>query len=205
MSRALRKTAVIFDLGKVIVDWDPQYLLTKIEPDPERLKFLSEVVLDLEWFREVDGGYPLSKAVAERSMIYPDYADQMQLYLTRWPETIGGLIEGTLDIVRELYNEGYSLYIVSNWANETWELVEDNFEFLSYFKDVIISGKVGVAKPDTAIFKMACDRFNVQPKTTIFIDDLPKNIEAAKALGFQAILFESPKTLRRDLAAINIL
>lgn len=196
--------AFIFDLGKVIVDWNPAYLLHEIAPDEAQLKFLVEEVLDLEWFRAVDAGYPLSQAIAERSEIYPEYADAMQLYVDRWPETIRGLFEGTLEIVRELHASGAPLYVLSNWAGETWARVEQDFAFLEFFDDVIISGHVGMAKPDTAIFEMARNRFNVDPTATLFIDDGPKNVAAAKGLGFQAVVFETPEKLRRDLIDLGV-
>lgn len=196
--------AFIFDLGKVIVDWNPGYLLHEIAPDDEQLKFLVEEVLDLEWFRAVDAGYPLSKAIEERSKIYPEYADAMQLYVDRWPETIRGLFEGTLEIVRELHASDFPLYILSNWAGETWARVEQDFAFLEFFDDIIISGHVGMAKPDTAIFEMARDRFNVDPAATLFIDDGLKNVDAAKVVGFQAVLFKTPEKLRQDLINLGV-
>ena len=196
--------AFIFDLGKVIVDWDPRYLLQEIAPDKDRLEYLVEVVLDLEWFSKVDSGYPLSKAIEERSQIYPGYAMEMQTYVDRWPETIRGLFEKTLDIVRELHTAGFPLYVLSNWADETWARVESGFDFLQYFDDIIISGHVGMAKPDKAIFELAREQFDVIPDSTLFIDDVPKNVEAAKAIGFQTVIFASPEGLRRDLAELNV-
>ena len=204
MQDANQINAFIFDLGKVIVDWDPRYLLREITSNEKRLKFLVEVVLDLEWFREVDGGYPLSKAIEERSRMYPDYAMEMQTYVDRWPETIRGVSKGTLSIVRELRGAGFPLYVLSNWASETWARVKDSFDFLEYFDDVIISGHVGMAKPDAAIFELARDRFGVFPKSTLFIDDGPKNVEMARLIGFQAVVFVSPDYLRRDLTALNV-
>ena len=199
MQKSPPLNAFIFDLGKVIVDWNPGYLLHEITADEAQLKFLVEEVLDLEWFRAVDAGYPLSKAIAERSEIYPEYATAMQLYVDRWPETIRGLFEGTLEIVRELHASGVPLYVLSNWAGETWARVEQDFAFLDLFEDVIISGHVGMAKPDAAIFEKARDQFNVDPIATLFIDDSPKNVDAAKDVGFQAVVFETPEKLRRDL------
>ena len=186
------------------MDWDPRYLLHEIAPEEERLNFLVEEVLDLDWFRSVDAGYPLSKAISERSEIYPEYADAMQMYVDRWPETIRGYYEGTLDIVRQLYVAKFPLFILSNWAKDTWILVEKDMEFLSYFRDRIISGQVGVAKPDKAIFEMAQKRFQVDPKTTLFIDDGQKNIDAAIAAGFEAVLFETPEKLASDIRSFGI-
>jgi 2-haloacid dehalogenase len=196
--------AFIFDLGKVLVDWNPGYLLHEITPDEAQLKFLVDEVLDLDWFRSVDAGYPLSKAIAERSEIYPQYAAAMRLYVDRWPETIRGFFEGTLEIVRELHASGVPLYILSNWAGETWARVEQDFAFLDLFEDVIISGHVGMAKPDIAIFEKARDRFNVDPAATLFIDDSLKNVDAAKGVGFQAVLFETPEKLRQDLIGLGV-
>ena len=198
-------SAVIFDLGKVIVDWDPNYLLKRYVHDEKRRKFLVEVVLNLEWFRIVDGGYPFSKAIEERSKIYPEYANEMQLYIERWPETIRGTFEGTLEIVQELYKANYPLYVLSNWAEETWALVEHSFKFLRYFNDIIISGKVKIAKPDTAIFELARDRFGILPKQSLFIDDNAANVLAAKAVGFQALIFESPEGLKQELIKLKLL
>jgi 2-haloacid dehalogenase len=204
MQKSPPLNAFIFDLGKVIVDWNPGYLLHEIAPDEAQLKFLVDEVLDLDWFRSVDAGYPLSKAIAERSEIYPQYAAAMQLYVDRWPETIRGFFEGTLKIVRELHASGVPLYILSNWAGETWARVEQDFAFLDLFEDVIISGHVGMAKPDTAIFEKARDRFNVDPAATLFIDDSLKNVDAAKYVGFQAVLFETPEKLRQDLIGLGV-
>ena len=196
--------AFIFDLGKVIVDWDPRYLLHEIAPEEERLKFLVEEVLDLDWFRSVDAGYPLSKAISDRSEIYPEYANAMQMYVDRWPETIRGYFEGTLDIVRQLHAAKFPLFILSNWAEDTWVRVEKEMTFLGYFQDRIISGQVGIAKPDRAIFEMAQERFQVDPKTTLFIDDAQKNVDAAIAADFEAILFETPEKLASDIRSFGI-
>ncbi|PPR56595.1 MAG: Alpha-D-glucose 1-phosphate phosphatase YihX [Alphaproteobacteria bacterium MarineAlpha4_Bin2] len=196
--------AFIFDLGKVIVDWNPRYLLQEIAPDKDRLEYLVEVVLDLEWFSKVDSGYPLSKAIEERSQIYPGYAMEMQTYVDRWPETISGLFDKTLKIVHKLHSAGFPLYVLSNWADETWARVEGDFKFLDYFDDIIISGQVGMAKPDKAIFELARNRFGVSPDKTLFIDDTPKNVEAARAVGFQAVVFVSPDDLCRKLVALNV-
>ena len=196
--------AFIFDLGKVIVDWDPRYLLHEIAPEEERLKFLVEEVLDLDWFRSVDAGYPLSKAISDRSEIYPEYANAMQMYVDRWPETIRGYFEGTLDIVRQLHAAKFPLFILSNWAEDTWVRVEKEMTFLGYFQDRIISGQVGIAKPDRAIFEMAHERFQVDPKTTLFIDDAQKNVDAAIAADFEAILFETPEKLASDIRSFGI-
>jgi 2-haloacid dehalogenase len=128
----------------------------------------------------------------------------MQLYVDRWPETIRGFFEGTLEIVRELHASGTPLYVLSNWAGETWARVEQDFAFLEFFDDVIISGHVGMAKPNDAIFKMARDQFNVDPAATLFIDDGLKNVDAAKGVGFQAVLFETPEKLRQDLIGLGV-
>ena len=145
--------AFIFDLGKVIVDWDPRYLLHEIAPDEERLKFLVEEVLDLNWFRAVDAGYSLSKAIAERSEIYPDYADACTCTPTVGRRRYAGSSTAHWTLSGSSTPPA-SRYILSNWANETWVRVEEDMTFLKYFQDRIISGQVGVANP-TAIFDMA--------------------------------------------------
>ena len=128
----------------------------------------------------------------------------MQMYVDRWPETIRGYFEGTLDIVRQLHAAKFPLFILSNWAEDTWVRVEKEMTFLGYFQDRIISGQVGIAKPDRAIFEMAQERFQVDPKTTLFIDDAQKNVDAALAADFEAILFETPEKLASDIRSFGI-
>ena len=196
--------AFIFDLGRVIVDWDPRYLLTEIEPDERELRILVEEVLDLKWFRAVDTGYPLSMAIAERAREYPGHAIALQAYIDRWPETIRGIFEDTVAIVEELRHKGYPLFVLSNWATETWAMVRDDFAFLEHFDDVVISGHVGLAKPDTQIFELARDRFGVEPAATIFVDDSAVNVAAAERFGFRTVCHENAVQLRRELHAMGI-
>ncbi len=205
MTDARPYEAFIFDLGGVIVDWDPRYLLREIVPDERELTFLVEEVLDLRFFRDVDSGRSLSEAVAARAERYPDHADALRAYIDRWPETIRGLYEETLDILDALAKQGYPLFALTNWASETWDRVSGDFIFLDRFEDIIVSGQVGMAKPDSKIFELSRDRFGVDPARTLFIDDNPANIAAAREFGFAAFRFSSPAELRKQLDRHGIL
>jgi len=196
--------AIIFDLGQVIVDWNPRYLLAEIERDEEALRVLTEEVLDLDWFRHVDAGYPLAKAIRERAALYPDYADALQVYVERWPETIRGVYGDVVAIVECLRRAGFRMYVLSNWARETWAMVHEGFDFLRHFDDIVISGHVGLAKPDPKLFDLARDRFEVTPQATLFIDDNERNVVAARDYGFRAIHFVSASRLREELAVHGI-
>ena len=196
--------AVIFDLGRVIVDWDPRHLLAEIVPDELALATLVEEVLDLDWFRAVDAGYPLADAIATRARLYPEHAEALQAYVDRWPETIRGTFDDTVAIVQELRRAGFRMYVLSNWAAETWARVSDGFAFLRHFDDVVISAHVGLAKPDPRIFELARDRFSVAPDRTLFIDDSAANVVAARGVGFQVARFETAARLRRDLIDLGL-
>lgn len=196
--------AFIFDLGRVIVDWDPRYLLAQIEPDPQALETLAVEVLDLDWFRAVDTGYPLSAAIAVRAELYPAHADALRAYVERWPETIRGIFEDTVGIVDELRQAGFPLYVLSNWAVDTWAMVSHDFDFLRHFDDVVISGHVGLAKPDRRIFELARERFALVPARTMFIDDSEANVAAAQALGFRTIRHETADQLRAELISLGL-
>lgn len=196
--------AFIFDLGRVIVDWDPRYLLADIQPDAQALETLVVEVLDLDWFRAVDAGYPLARAIAARAELYPDHADALRHYVERWPETIRGIFDDTVAIVDELRQAGFPMYVLSNWAVETWAMVSHEFDFLRHFDDVVISGHVGLAKPDRRIFELARDRFGVEPARTMFVDDSAANVAAARELGFQAIRHETAAQLRRELRDLGL-
>jgi 2-haloacid dehalogenase len=195
---------VVFDLGGVLVDWNPRHLYRKLLPDEAAVeRFLAEVTT-LEWNARLDAGYPFAQGVAELVAAHPDQADLIAAYHLRWPEMLGEPFLGTVAIMRELKAAGLRIYALSNWSAETFPVTRGRFPFIDEMDGILISGDVQVGKPDPAIFRHLIDRFGLKPETTVFIDDWDRNVASARGLGIRAIRFVSSDQLRRDLSAMGL-
>ena len=197
----VRPAAVVFDLGGVLIDWDPRHLYRRLIPDEAEMERFLRDVVSAEWNLEHDRGRSFAEGVALLTRKHPEQADLIAAFHERWPEMLGGAIEGTVEILAELRTSGVRLLALTNWSAETWPIGRARFPFLAWFEAVIVSGAEQLVKPDPGIFRILVDRHGLDPATTVFIDDLPRNVEAATALGFQAIRFTTPAALRGDLAA----
>ena len=198
--------AIIFDLGGVLIDWNPRYLFRKLfDGDEERVEqFLAEVCPQ-SWNVKMDGGYPFKKAIEERCQLFPDQAQYLHAYWERWDETISGAIPGTVKILAELRDAGYPLYVLSNWSAESFARVREHFSFLEWFDELVISGQIGLTKPNKEIFDYLLEKVGLPAEECLFIDDRTENTEAAERLGFQTVLFTSPEELRSELKKLLIL
>ncbi|MGB5380925.1 MAG: HAD family phosphatase [Acidimicrobiia bacterium] len=199
-------TAVVFDIGAVLVDWNPEYLYAKVIPDPdERRWFLSEICTP-EWNFAMDAGTSVSEEVAKLAAERPEYADLINPWWDRWREMLGDEIPGTRAIVEELKRSGKPVYALTNWNAQTWVIGVAEFPFLGeIFDGVVVSGQEGVTKPDPRIFEILSSRYDLEASKTVFIDDSPKNVAAATTLGYQAHLFTSAPELEAWLKKINVL
>ena len=193
--------AVIFDVGRVLLDWDVYALYRKLLPsDAEIDRFLEEVRL-LDHNLEFDRGKPFTDGIADLVVQFPHRRELLEAFDERWHETIPGQIEGSVAILDVLHAADVPLFAITNFAKEKWALAVERFPFLATrFRDVAVSGHEGIIKPDAEIFTRLLVRNALQPDASIFIDDSPKNIEGARAVGIDAVLFVDPDTLRRDLA-----
>ncbi|HEX2754118.1 MAG TPA: HAD family phosphatase [Candidatus Limnocylindrales bacterium] len=200
-----RPSAVVFDLGGVLIDWNPRYLYRRLIADEASMeRFLADVVSPA-WNREMDRGRPLADLVAELVGRHPEQADLIEAYRTRWLEMLGAAYDDTVDVLAELRTDGVRLLALTNWSAETFSLARPRYPFLTWFEDVVVSGEVGLIKPDPAIFRLLADRHGLEPSRTVFIDDASANVEAAAGLGFRAIRFTAASALRRELAAMGLL
>jgi 2-haloacid dehalogenase len=197
--------AMVFDFGGVLLDWNPRYLYRRVfAGDQEAMeRFLAEIGFD-EWNLRQDAGRPFAQAVKELCARFPHYCDQIQLYPARYPETLAGPIQGTVEILETLHRQGYPLYAISNWAAETFKLVRHRYAFLDLFDEMIISGEVRLAKPDPRIFALLLERIGRRAEECLLIDDAAANIAAARRLGFRTIHFQSPEGLREALAELGV-
>ena len=192
------KTAILFDLGGVLVDWDPRYLYRQAFPEAEMEFFLANVCTG-SWNLTMDAGRPFAETIPERQAAWPAYREAIGWWQTRWDEMLKGPIPGTVALLAELKAKGHPLFALTNWSAETFPAARRRFEFLAWFQDIVVSGEVGLVKPDPAIFRLAAKRCGLRPEATLFIDDVKANVDAARALGFDAIQFMGAEPLRQDL------
>jgi 2-haloacid dehalogenase len=194
----------VFDLGGVLIDWDPRYLYRTLLPSEDAVEqFLSEVCTP-EWNAAQDAGRAWSVAVAELARQFPDRAELIRAYDERWWETIGGEIPETVQVLRSLRDGGVHLYALTNWSSEKFDLTHPRFEWLSWFAGIVVSGKEGVVKPDPRIFRVLLERYDIDPVDAVYIDDAQHNVAAAAELGMRSLHFSSPERLRDALAEIGL-
>lgn len=202
-----KPTAVVFDLGGVLIDWNPRYLFRTVFPDDEAAmeRFLGEVATT-EWNTEQDRGRSWADGLALLVDRHPEYRAAIEAYGTRWLETLGGPIESTVEVLADLRRAGrVRLLALTNWSAETFALARPTFAFLDWFEGIVVSGEEGLIKPDPAIFRILVERHGLDPTTTVYVDDLAANVRAAAGLGFDALAFSDAATLRRELASRDAL
>jgi 2-haloacid dehalogenase len=201
----LATKAVVFDLGGVLIDWDPRHLYRKLLADEAAVEEFLATVCTPEWNAGLDRGRPFAEGVAELVERHPEHAAAIAAYHERWPEMVAGDIPGTVEVLAELRAAGVPLYALTNWSAETFAITRGRFEFLEWFDGLLVSGEERVTKPDPAIFQLLLDRFGLDPTATVFVDDSEANVAAARRLGFDAIGFTGHEELRRELVARRLL
>jgi 2-haloacid dehalogenase len=197
--------AVVFDLGGVLIDWDPRYLYRKLLDDEAAVEEFLATVCTPEWNAEQDRGRPFAEGVAELVERHPAHAAAITAFHERWPEMLGGAVGSSVEVLAELRAAGVPVYALTNWSAETFGIARERFEFLEWFDGVLVSGEERMIKPDPAIFRLLLDRFGLDPAATFYVDDSEPNVEAAGRLGFDAARFTTPAQLRRDLEARRLL
>ena len=197
---------VLFDLGSVLIDWNPRYLYRPLfnGDDQAMERFLAEIVPP-EWNHQIDAGKPLSEAVTERIRVYPAYAELIALWKDEWTKMLREPIAESVVILSELRQRGHRLYALTNWSAETFPVARAKFDFLKWFDDIVVSGEVKLAKPDPRIFALAIERCRLDPARTVFIDDSPRNVEAGSNAGLHALHFTGPQQLRTELVRLGLI
>ncbi len=196
--------AYIFDFGGVIFDWDPYYLYRNfIGNDREKVnRFLEEIGFN-DWNLEQDRGRPFEVAVSVLSARFPQHADLIRAYHTHYEQTIQGVFEPTIAILKKLKDKGYPLYALSNWSAEKFTLIRPRYSFLKWFDDMIISGEEKLVKPDPLIFEVVLKRAGRKAEECILVDDHYPNIETAQKMGFKTIHYQSPEQLSDALSMMG--
>ncbi|MGI9387127.1 MAG: HAD family hydrolase [Methyloligellaceae bacterium] len=199
------KSAVIFDMGGVLIDWDPRHLYRKLIPDEQAMEVFLANVCHHEWQEKQNDGRPWAEAIAERVALYPEHRDLIEAYWQRWPETMGGAIDGTVATLDALRGRGIRLYGLTNWSAETFPFARQRFEFLDWFEGIVVSGEVGMRKPSPEIFAHLFEQFGLDPADAVFVDDHMPNIEGARSLGLESHFFTSAENLRSYLKTVRLL
>ncbi|MEL7063107.1 MAG: HAD-IA family hydrolase [Bacteroidota bacterium] len=192
---------IIFDLGGVLIDWNPRYIYRKMFEDEEKMEWFLKNVTLYEWNIQQDAGRPIAEAEAELIAQWPEWEEYIRAYYGKFPEALGGAIHETVEILESLKKGGqYRLLALTNWSSETFPVALERFEFLQWFEGIVVSGTEKVKKPDTRIYQILLDRYQVDPTRAIFTDDNLANAAAAQGLGIHAIHFQSPMQFREALA-----
>lgn len=197
--------AIIFDFGNVFVKWDAHKLYQRFFPDLQSVDSFLEEIHFAEWNAQQDAGRSFAEGVAELSKQFPEHAELIQAYDTYWEESITDTFDETIEIAKQLKQNRYPLYLLSNFSAEKFEIIRPKYNFLKIFDDLIISGEHKLLKPDPAIFHFTLQRINHKASDCLFIDDSLPNIETAKALGFYTIHYQSPTQLKQKLKKLSIL
>ena len=191
--------AVVFDVGRVIVQWDLRHLFAQLIDDPAELDWFCSNVVTEEWHFEHDAGRPLDEMVPERKALFPDHAHLIDAYRSRFLDTVPGPIPGTAGLIEKLAVKGHPLFAITNFGVEFWQQFLPTQPVLRHFRDIVVSGAEKLSKPDPAIFQLAAGRFGYEPSAMLFIDDNAANIAAAAQLGWQVHHFQSAEELAADL------
>ena len=197
---------IIFDLGGVLIDWNPEYLYRKIFSNENDLRYFLENICTSDWNQEQDAGHPLAQATAELATKYPQYDAEIKAYYSRWQEMLGGYDEKCVAILKNLHQKkNYQLLGLTNWSSETFHTAKKMYPFLDLFKGIVVSGDEKIKKPDPRLYQILIDRYGIQPGKSIFIDDTKINVEIAVDLGFQTIHFLSANQLQEELQKLGLI
>ncbi|HKJ62043.1 MAG TPA: HAD family phosphatase [Hyphomicrobiales bacterium] len=196
---------VIFDIGAVLIDWNPSYLYSKMLPDKTAIAEFFEEVDFAGWNRGLDAGGRWGDAVLELSGRFPHRRELIEAAHLRWHEMLPGAIDGTVAILEQLADKETPLYAITNYSSEKWVETCRRFPFFRHFRDIVVSGDERLLKPDPAIYHICLERNGLNAQDCIFIDDSPKNVEGANAIGIHGIHFETPEKLADDLAELGFL
>jgi 2-haloacid dehalogenase len=203
VSISSRRSTVVFDLGGVLIDWDPRHLYRKLFADTAAMEDFLATVCTAEWNLQQDAGRSWAEATAALKAQHPGQAAMIDAFHARWPEMMAGSIDGTVAILRSLHAAGTPLYALTNWSAETFPFALERFDFLGWFRGIVVSGHEKLVKPDPQIYRVLLERHGLHAPDIVYIDDNPHNAAAATALGMHGIHFTQPTALRRELAGLG--
>ncbi|MFZ4533215.1 MAG: HAD family hydrolase [Alsobacter sp.] len=197
-------TTVVFDIGNVLLDWDPRHLYRKLFADDAAIARFMDAVGLADWNRGLDRGGRFDDAVAALSARHPDHAEAIAAFHHRWVETVSGPIQGSMAVLSHLRASGVPDYAITNFSSEKFHIAQATWPALAGFKGVVVSGDEGLLKPEPAIYQVLFERYGLEPAACVFVDDSPANVAAAAGLGMHALHFVSAERFAADLAALGL-
>lgn len=197
---------IIFDLGGVLIDWNPKYVYRNVfDGDEEKVDWFLNNICTSEWNVAHDAGRSLKEGTDLLVNQYPEYESWIRMYYNRWPDMLGGPISESVDILQQLkQSNAYNLYALTNWSAETFPVALERFDFLGYFKGIVVSGAEKTRKPFQKIYEITLARYNITPEKAVFIDDNLDNVQAAKELGINGVHYKNATQLLYELRAMNV-
>jgi 2-haloacid dehalogenase len=197
---------IIFDLGGVLIDWNPMYVFGNYFDSQEKRDYFFQRICTSEWNEEQDAGRSIVDATQELVEKFPDWEQPIRDYYGRWTEMLKAPIPETVEIFRQLKESGrYKLYALTNWQAGLFDIALVRYNFLHWFDGRVVSGEEKTRKPFPEFYKKLLDRYNVSPSTALFIDDSLRNVKGAEEVGIKAIHFRSPQQLKESLSQLQIL
>lgn len=199
-------SAVIFDVGNVLYDWNPRFLYERLIDDEQALEAFLRDVITPEWHFQHDAGRPFAETSAELAAKFPGHADLIRAWGPRFNDSIRGRIAGMTEVVEELRAAGVPLFAITNFSHEFWPaFLAAEAEMFGHFREVLVSGEIGLVKPDPAIYRLALERFGIAAPSALFIDDRQENVAGAEAVGMQGHQFHDAAGLRAVLRGVGLL
>ena len=197
---------LLFDLGGVLIDWNPRYVYRAHFDDDEKMEWFLANITDPDWNENQDAGYSLHAAMEEKVKEFPDWETEIRMYYGDWEAMLGGPIEDMVSLFRELRAESVQpIYALTNWSAETFPVALERYGFLHDFDGIVVSGVEKMRKPDPKFYQLALDRYDLQAENVVFIDDNLRNIEAARAMGITGIHHTDFTKTRRALEDLGFL
>lgn len=204
--QARRLNNVVFDLGGVLVDWNPRYMYRELfEGDEAKVEWFLANVCTQDWNEGQDAGRPFAEGVRLLVRRFPEYETHIRAYHERWEDMLGGVIDASAQILAELKAKKVPLFALTNWSHETFPIARRKFSFLEHFDGIVVSGEIRKIKPDPAIFHHLMETHRISPGDSVFIDDSRPNVEAARRLGFHGLHFREPHQIRDELVKLGFL
>lgn len=196
---------IIFDLGAVLIDWNPRYVYRTIFNTEEKVEWFLENITTGDWNENQDAGYPLAQATEDLVAKYPEWENEIRAFYGRWIEMLGGPIHETVDVFKQLReNTHLKIYALTNWSDETFPKALELYDFLHWFDGIVVSGAEKTRKPFADFYQIILNRYDINPSSAILIDDNLRNIKGAEAMGINGIHFSNAKNLREELNKYGI-
>jgi len=196
---------IIFDLGGVLIDWNPRYVYRKIFDSDEKTEWFLANICTMTWNEQQDAGRSIQEATEQLQKEFPQWRDEISFYYGRWKEMLGGPVSDTVDLLSSLKtNNTYNLFALTNWSSETFPIALERFDFLSWFQGIVVSGHEKCIKPDRKIYQILLDRYDLNAKNSVFIDDNKRNVAGALSIGMKAIHFKDTNNLKESLSELGV-